>query len=145
MIPDVSHVCTFRCVVHVVLPPEKLGKLDDRAAMGYTLRYKYNGAYWVWILKMGVKEIRDVTFYKGEALILPDIVEESNEATCAFATLIWFFSSDIGALSSILMANVLLSLPSLVCSELLPGCEMLGAFTTRLIICQSTFLLQSAH
>ena len=80
MIPDVSHVHTFRYLVCVVLPAEKLGKLDEQAATGYMLGYKYISVYWVWIPNMGVKETRDVTFYKGEALILPDngtIVKES--------------------------------------------------------------------
>ena len=35
MIPDVSHIRTFECVVRVALPAEMLRKLDERAAMGY--------------------------------------------------------------------------------------------------------------
>ena len=45
MVPDVGHIRTFGCVVRVVLPAELLGKLDERAAMGHLLRYKYDGAY----------------------------------------------------------------------------------------------------
>lgn len=45
MIPDVGHIRTFGCVVRVVLPSETLGKLDERAAMGYLLGYKYDGEY----------------------------------------------------------------------------------------------------
>ena len=45
MILDVGHICTFRCVVHVVLPAETLGKLDELATMGYLLGYKYDSGY----------------------------------------------------------------------------------------------------
>lgn len=29
MVPDVSHIRTFSCVVHIALPAETLGKLDE--------------------------------------------------------------------------------------------------------------------
>jgi len=66
MKPDVSHIRAFGCVTKVVLPGELLGKLDDWAAMGYLLRYKYDGAYRVWVPKLGIRESRDVTFYENE-------------------------------------------------------------------------------
>ena len=72
VVPDVSHICVFGCVVCVTLPKESLGKLDQRAAMGYLLGYKYEGAYRVWIPKVGVRECRDVVFYEGEAPVMPD-------------------------------------------------------------------------
>jgi len=66
MKPDISHIRAFGCVTKVVLPGELLGKLDDWAAMGYLLRYKYDGAYRVWVPKLGIRESRDVTFYENE-------------------------------------------------------------------------------
>jgi len=71
MKPDVEHIRTFGCVVKVVLPSQTLGKLDDRAVMGYLLGYKYEGGYRVWIPKLGVRETRDVVFYEGEAPMTP--------------------------------------------------------------------------
>ena len=47
--PGVGHVRTFGCT-KVVLPNQTLGKLDDRAAMGYLLGY--DGGYQVWIPRM---------------------------------------------------------------------------------------------
>ena len=41
MIPDVSHIRTFGFIVRVALPAEKLGKLDERAALGYLLRVRW--------------------------------------------------------------------------------------------------------
>jgi hypothetical protein len=38
-------------------PSRHLKKLDDRAAIGYLLGFKYGGAYRVWI-----RETRDITF-----------------------------------------------------------------------------------
>jgi len=72
MKPDVGHIRTFGCTVRVTLPSEKLGKLEDRGAMGYLMGYKYEGGYRVWIPRIGVREVRDVTFYEGTAPILPD-------------------------------------------------------------------------
>jgi hypothetical protein len=63
--PDVGHIRTFGCVARVTLPREKLEKLEDRGAMG-------EGGYRVWIPRIGVKEMRDVTFYEGTAPVLPD-------------------------------------------------------------------------
>ena len=63
---------TFGCIVRVTLPSEKLGKLEDRGAMGYLMGYKYEGAYCVWIPRIGVKEVRDATFFEGTAPVLPD-------------------------------------------------------------------------
>jgi hypothetical protein len=71
MKPDVGHICTFSCVAKVSLPRETLGKLDDRAVMGYLLGYKYDGVYHIWIPKYGVKEMRDVAFYEGNAPVSP--------------------------------------------------------------------------
>jgi len=71
MKPDVGHARTFGCVVEVVLPSQTLGKLDDRAAMGYLLGYKYDGGYRVWVPKKGVRETRDVVSYDGEAPMTP--------------------------------------------------------------------------
>ena len=72
MKPDVGHIRTFGCIVRVTLPSEKLGKLDNRGAMGYLMGYKYEGAYRVWIPRSGVKEVRDITFFEGTAPALPD-------------------------------------------------------------------------
>jgi hypothetical protein len=58
--------------MHVTLPNEKLGKLENHGAMGYLMGYKYKGAYHVWIPCIGVKEVRDVTFLEGAAPVLPD-------------------------------------------------------------------------
>ena len=81
MKPDVGHIRTFGCVVKVTLPLEKLGKLEDRAMMGYMLGYKYEGAYRVWVPKMGVQESRNVVFYEGTAPIQPkdgETIEETQ-------------------------------------------------------------------
>ena len=72
MKPDVGHICTFRCVMCVTLPKEMLGKLEDCRAMGYLMGYKYDSGYHVWIPRIGVREVRDVTFYKGTVPVLPD-------------------------------------------------------------------------
>ena len=40
--------------------------------MGYLTGYKYEGGYRVWIPRIGVKEVRDVTFYEGTMPVLPD-------------------------------------------------------------------------
>ena len=48
----------------VTLPAEHWKKLDDRAAMGYLLGFKYEGAYKVSIPKIGIWETRDITFYE---------------------------------------------------------------------------------
>ena len=40
--------------------------------MGYPMGDKYEGAYRVWIPRIGVKEVRDVTFFEGTAPVLPD-------------------------------------------------------------------------
>jgi hypothetical protein len=72
MKPDVSHIHTFGCVMKVVLPSELLGKLDDCAAMGYLLGYKYDGAYCVWIPKLGIRESRNVTFYNNTTPTPPE-------------------------------------------------------------------------
>ena len=69
--PDVGHIRTFGCIVRVTLPSEKLGKLEDRRAMGYLMGYKYEGGYRVWIPHIGMKEVRDVTFYEGTAPMCP--------------------------------------------------------------------------
>jgi hypothetical protein len=69
MKPHVGHIRTFGCIVKVTL---LLGKLEDRAVMGYLLGYKYDGGYRVWIPKMGVRESRDITFYEGMAPMVPD-------------------------------------------------------------------------
>ena len=84
MVPDVSHIRAFGCVVRVVLPRETLGKLDDRAAMGYLLGYKYDGAYRVWIPKKGVRESRDITFYENGAPVLPDDGEVVEQHRVSF-------------------------------------------------------------
>ena len=44
MKPDVGHIRTFGCIVCVTLPSELMG-------------YKYEGAYRVWIPRIGVKEV----------------------------------------------------------------------------------------
>src|SRR5258706_5322370 len=44
---DVGHVRTFGCIVCVMLPSKKLGKLEDHGAMGYLMGYKYKGGYHV--------------------------------------------------------------------------------------------------
>jgi hypothetical protein len=72
MKPDISHIHTFGCVTKVVLPSELLGKLDDCAAMGYLLGYKYDGAYHVWIPKLGIRESRNITFYDNTTPTLPE-------------------------------------------------------------------------
>ena len=69
---DVGHIRTFRCVMHVMLPKEMLGKLEDCRAMGYLMGYKYDGGYRVWIPRIGVREVRDITFYEGTVPVLPD-------------------------------------------------------------------------
>ena len=89
MVPDVSHIRTFGCVVRVTLPAETLGKLDARGAMGYLLGYKYDGAYRVWIPKKGVRESRDIVFYEDGAPILPDdgeVVEDNRVSLLPKAT-----------------------------------------------------------
>jgi len=63
MKPDVGHARTFGCVVEVILPSQTLGKLEDRAAVGYLLGYKYDGGSRVWVPKMGVRKTRDVVSY----------------------------------------------------------------------------------
>ena len=45
--------------------------MEDREAKGYLTGYKYEGGYRVWALRIGVKEVRDVTFYEGTVLVLP--------------------------------------------------------------------------
>ena len=65
-----GQIRTFGCIVRVTLPSEKLGKLEDRGAMGYLMGYKYEGGYRVWIPRIGVKEVRDVTFYEGTVPVL---------------------------------------------------------------------------
>ena len=72
MKPDVGHIHTFRCIMHVTLPKEMLGKLEDHRAMGYLMGYKYDSGYRVWIPHIGVREVRDVTFYKGTVPVLPN-------------------------------------------------------------------------
>ena len=69
---DVGHIRTFGCVMHVMLPKEMLGKLEDHRAMGYLMGYTYDGGYCVWIPCIGVREVRDVTFYEGTVPVLPD-------------------------------------------------------------------------
>ena len=69
MKPHVGHI---RTIVRVTLPSEKLGKLEDRGAMGYPMGYKYEGAYRVWIPRISLKEVRDVTFFEGTAPVLLD-------------------------------------------------------------------------
>ena len=89
MKPDVSHIRTFGCVVKVTLPLEKLGKLADRAMMGYLLGYKYEGAYRIWVPKMGVQESRNVVFYEGSAPIQPvdgEAVDVTREKVQGAAT-----------------------------------------------------------
>ena len=36
------------------------------------MRYKYEGGYRVWILRVGIREVRDVTIYEGSVPVLPD-------------------------------------------------------------------------
>ena len=69
---DVGHICTFGCIMHIMLPKEMLGKLEDHRAMGYLMGYKYDGGYCVWIPRIGVREVRDITFYKGTVPVPPD-------------------------------------------------------------------------
>ena len=76
MKPDVGHI---RTIVRVTLPSEKLGKLEDRGAMGYLMGYKYEGVYRVWILRIGVKEVRDVAFFEGTAPVLPTMAEVQRD------------------------------------------------------------------
>jgi len=40
--------------------------------MGYLLGYTYDGAYRIWIPRIGMRESRDVVFYEGMASALPD-------------------------------------------------------------------------
>ena len=72
MKPDVGHIRTFRCIMHVTLFKEMLGKLEDHGATGYQMGHKYDGGYHVWIPCIGVKEVRDITFYEGTAPVLPN-------------------------------------------------------------------------
>ena len=44
----------------------ELGKLEDHRAMGYLKGFKYKVNYHGCIPHIGVKEIRDVTFFKGQ-------------------------------------------------------------------------------
>jgi hypothetical protein len=77
--PDVADVRTFECIVCVSLPSEKLGKLEDRGAMGYLMGYKYEGSYRMWIPRIGVKEVRDITFYDGTAPVHGSIDEAESK------------------------------------------------------------------
>jgi len=70
--PNVSYICPFGCVMKVTLPVENLGKLENHAIMGYLLSYKYEGGYHVWIPNQGLKEARDVTFYKDVPPVSPE-------------------------------------------------------------------------
>jgi hypothetical protein len=63
MIPDVSHVRTFGCVVRATRPAEIREKLDERATMGYLLGYKYDGEYRIWIPKWGARKTRDIALF----------------------------------------------------------------------------------
>jgi hypothetical protein len=49
---------SFGCPVKVTLPAEHLKELCDRVAMGYFLGFKYEGAYKVWISRIGIQEGR---------------------------------------------------------------------------------------
>ena len=69
---DVGHIRTFGCVMHVTLPKEMLGKLEDHGATSYLMGYKYDSGYRVWNPRIGVREVRDVTFYKGTVPVLPN-------------------------------------------------------------------------
>jgi hypothetical protein len=78
--PDVAHIQNFGCPVKVTLPAEHLKMLDDRAAMGYLLGFKYEGAYRVWIPKIGIRETRDNTFYE-DGLLAPTMHDEVRAAS----------------------------------------------------------------
>ena len=49
----------------------ELGKLEDCGAMGYLKGFKYKVDYHGCIPCIGVKEIRDVTFFEGQHLGCP--------------------------------------------------------------------------
>ena len=72
MKPDVGHICTFECIMCVLLPSEELGKLEDHRAMGHLKGYKYKVDYCVWIPCIGEKEVRDITFFEGTEPMLPN-------------------------------------------------------------------------
>ena len=69
---DMVHICTFGCIVCVMLPSKELGKMDNHGAMSYLMGYQDECAFRIWIPHSGVKEVRDVTFFKGTAPALPD-------------------------------------------------------------------------
>ena len=69
---DMEHIRTFRCIVRVTLPSEELGKMEDRGAMRYLRGYKYEVNYRIWIPRIGVKEVEDITFFEVRAPALPD-------------------------------------------------------------------------
>jgi hypothetical protein len=41
MRPNVSHICPFGCLTKATLPVEKLGKLDNRAILGYLVNRRH--------------------------------------------------------------------------------------------------------
>jgi len=68
---DVGHIHTPGYIVHVTRPSTMLGKLEDCGAMGYLMEYKYDSGYHVWITCIGMREVRDITFYEETAPVLP--------------------------------------------------------------------------
>ena len=69
---DMGHICTFQCIMCVMLPSEELGKLEDRRAMRYLKGYKYKVNYHIWIPRIGVKEVKFITFFEVTVPALPN-------------------------------------------------------------------------